>query len=148
MPNPFDWRTVVLAKHAQHVVFIHFPIALFIAGVGFDVMARGKRASLMAGAAFLNLSGAAAMVIPTVATGLLAWKFALEGVSLKGLLLWHLVAASAAVVVVLASWWIHWRNRHADPANLPAYRFVVELLGVALIGVTAHLGGFLSGVNV
>jgi hypothetical protein len=29
--NPFDLRTVVLAKHAQHVVLIHFPIALFIA---------------------------------------------------------------------------------------------------------------------
>ena len=147
MPNPFDWRTVVLAKHAQHVVLIHFPIALFIAGVGFDLMARGKRASLMAGAAFLNLSGAAVTVVPTAATGLLAWKFALEGVSLKGMLLWHLVAASTVMLVVLASWWIHWRNR-TQPADLPRYRFAIELLGVALIAVTAHLGGFLSGVNV
>ena len=30
-PNPFDVRTIVLAKHAQHVVLIHFPLALFIA---------------------------------------------------------------------------------------------------------------------
>src|SRR5439155_26701628 len=29
--NPFDLKTVLLAKHAQHVVLIHFPIALFIA---------------------------------------------------------------------------------------------------------------------
>src|SRR5947209_4088446 len=28
--NPFDLKTVLLAKHAQHVVLIHFPIALFI----------------------------------------------------------------------------------------------------------------------
>jgi len=28
--NPFDIRSVILAKHAQHVVVIHFPIALFI----------------------------------------------------------------------------------------------------------------------
>ena len=35
--NPFDWRSVVLAKHAQHVVLVHFPIALFIAAVGLDV---------------------------------------------------------------------------------------------------------------
>jgi hypothetical protein len=27
--NPFDLKTVLLAKHAQHVVLIHFPIALF-----------------------------------------------------------------------------------------------------------------------
>jgi uncharacterized membrane protein len=37
--DPFDLKTVVLAKHAQHVVLIHFPIALFITGVAFDVIA-------------------------------------------------------------------------------------------------------------
>jgi hypothetical protein len=26
--NPFDIKTAILAKHAQHVVLIHFPIAL------------------------------------------------------------------------------------------------------------------------
>ena len=35
--SPFDWRSVLLARHAQHVVLIHFPIALFITGVLFDV---------------------------------------------------------------------------------------------------------------
>jgi uncharacterized membrane protein len=34
--NPFDIKTVVLAKHAQHVVLIHFPIALFITAVAVD----------------------------------------------------------------------------------------------------------------
>ena len=33
MVNPFDLRTALLAKHAQHVVLIHFPIALFITAV-------------------------------------------------------------------------------------------------------------------
>jgi hypothetical protein len=33
MINPFDLKTVFLAKHAQHVVLIHFPIALFITAV-------------------------------------------------------------------------------------------------------------------
>ena len=27
--NPFDIKQALLAKHAQHVVLIHFPIALF-----------------------------------------------------------------------------------------------------------------------
>ena len=34
--NPFDIRAALLAKHAQHVVLIHFPIALFLAGVALD----------------------------------------------------------------------------------------------------------------
>jgi uncharacterized membrane protein len=37
--NPFGWREVLLAKHAQHVVLIHFPIALFIMAVIFDLLA-------------------------------------------------------------------------------------------------------------
>jgi uncharacterized membrane protein len=147
MVNPFDIRTIVLAKHAQHVVLIHFPIALFISGVGFDLFSRGKRASQLASAAYLNLSIAALTVFPVVVTGLLAWQFVLDGKRIKGLLLWHILAASAAVVLVIASWWVHWRARKSELPSLPAYRIPVELLGVAVIGLTAHLGGFLSGVN-
>ena len=147
MVNPFDWRTVLLAKHAQHVVLIHFPIALFITGVGFDLLSRSGRMATMAHAAYLNLTCAAVMIVPTVATGLLAWKYALEGIALKGLLLWHLTAAAGAAALVIAAWCIHWRARRRDPALLPSYRFVVEVLGVMMIVITAHLGGFLSGIN-
>jgi len=38
--HPFDAKAALLAKHAQHVVLIHFPIALFIAGVAFDFLAQ------------------------------------------------------------------------------------------------------------
>ena len=147
MMNPFDLRTILLAKHAQHVVLIHFPIALFISGVVFDLLSRGKRVSQLASAAYLNLSVAAVTVIPTVATGVLAWQFALEGQKLKGLLLLHFVAASFAGLLVVASWWIHWRARKSDTLPLPRYRIPIELLGVTVIALTAHLGGFLSGVN-
>jgi len=147
MVNPFDLRTILLAKHAQHVVLIHFPIALFMTGVGFDLLSRGKRQSELASVAYWNLSIAAATVLPAVVTGLLAWQFALEGKRLKGLLLLHLVAALSAALLVIASWWVHWRTRRVELALLPRYRIPVELLGVAIIALTAHLGGFLSGVN-
>jgi uncharacterized membrane protein len=148
MVNPFDIKTIALAKHAQHVVLIHFPIALFISGVGLDLFSQGKRASQLAGAAYLNLSIAAVSVFPVIVTGLLAWQFALEGKRMKGLLLWHLRAASAAALLVIASWWMHWRTHKSESSVLPQYRIPVELLGVAAIALTAHLGGFLSGVNV
>ncbi len=147
MVNSFDLRTILLAKHAQHVVLIHFPIALFMTGVGFDLLSRGKRDSQLATAAYLNLSIAAATVLPAVATGLLAWQFALDGKRLKGLLLLHLITGLSAALLVVASWWMHWRSRRPDTVSLPRYRIPVELLGVAIIALTAHLGGFLSGVN-
>jgi len=30
---------------------------------------------------------------------------------------------------------------------LPSYRLALELLGVCMVALTGHLGGFLSGVN-
>jgi len=41
--HPFDLKTVLFAKHAQHVVLIHFPIALFIIGALFDFLAQWKK---------------------------------------------------------------------------------------------------------
>ena len=147
MVNPFDLRTVLLAKHAQHVVLVHFPIALFITGVAFDLLSGGERASQMGGAAYLNFSAAAVFVIPVIASGLLAWHFVLDGQQLKGLLLWHFLAACLAATVIVITWCVHWRTRRLGRADLPRYRTALELAGVALIVLTAHLGGFLSGIN-
>jgi uncharacterized membrane protein len=38
MVDPFDFKAALSAKHPQHVVLIHFPIALFIAGAAFDFL--------------------------------------------------------------------------------------------------------------
>src|SRR3981189_2525766 len=89
--NPFDIKTVVLAKHAQHVVLIHFPIALFIAGVAFDFAAQWTKRQALAAADYWNLLAAAWVTVPVLITGVLAWQWQLEGQRLKGVLLLHLV---------------------------------------------------------
>ena len=142
--NPFDIKTAILAKHAQHVVLIHFPIALFIAGVAFDLFA--QRTKRLADAAYYNLLLAAVSTLPVLITGLLAWQLQLEGQKLKGILLLHLVFASLSSVVIWMVWWVHFRVRRREGA-LPNYRLAIELVGVALVSLTAHLGGFISGVN-
>ena len=145
--NPFDIKTILLAKHAQHVVLIHFPIALFISGVAFDLAAQWKKRRSLADAAYFNLLLAALSTVPVVATGILAWRFALDGQKLKGILLLHLVLACVSTVIVCLVWWVHFRVRRRG-LGLPGYRIPLELLGVAVISLTGHLGGFLSGVNV
>lgn len=147
MVNPFDPRTVLLARHAQHVVLIHFPIALFVSGVALDLLSRGKIVSRFATAAYINLTIAALTVVPAAATGLLAWHFALDGRKIKGLLLLHFAGGLASTVLILASWWVQRRSRKNTRDLLPGYRLVIESLGVVVLGLTAHLGGFLSGVN-
>jgi uncharacterized membrane protein len=146
MVNPFDLKTVLLAKHAQHVVLIHFPIALFITAVGFDVIAQWTKRRGLEDAAYYNLLVAATSTIPVLATGILAWQFQLEGQRLKGILLLHLVLACVSSVMIWLVWWVHFRVRRRAEA-LPNYRLVLEILGVGIIALTGHLGGFLSGVN-
>ncbi len=146
MVNPFDLKTVLLAKHAQHVVLIHFPIALFISAVAFDFIAHCTKRRGLADTAYYNQLAAAISTFPVFATGILAWQFQLEGQKLKGILLVHLVLACVSSVMIWLIWWIHFRARRRAE-ELPRYRLPIEVLAVAIVALTGHLGGFLSGVN-
>ncbi len=146
MVNPFDLKTAILAKHAQHVVLIHFPIALFISAVAFDLIAQGTKRRAAGDAAYYNLVLAAISTLPALATGVLAWQFQLEGQKVKGILLLHLALASVSSGMIWLVWWIHFRSRRRAEV-LPSYRLAVEFLGVAIVALTGYLGGFLSGVN-
>ena len=144
--HPFDLKTVFLARHAQHVVLVHFPIALFIAAVAFDLIALWTKRQGLAEAVYYNLLLAAISTFPVVATGLLAWQLQLEGQKLKGVLLLHVVLAGVSSAVIWLVWWIHFQARRRK-TDLPSYRLAIELLAVGSVALTAHLGGFLSGVN-
>src|SRR3989442_14042132 len=125
MVNPFDLKTVLLARHAQHIVLIHFPIALFISAVAFDLIAHWAKRRGLADTAYYNLLAAAISTFPVLATGILAWQFQLEGQKLKGVLLLHLVLACVSSVVVWVVWGVHFRARRGN-AILPSYRVSLE----------------------
>jgi uncharacterized membrane protein len=146
MVNPFDLKSALLAKHAQHVVLIHFPIALFISAVAFDLIAHLTKRRDVADAAYYNLLVAAISTFPVLATGVLAWQFQLEGQKLKGILLLHLVFACVSTAMIWLALWVHFRARWRAEV-LPRYRLAVEFLSVGIVALTGHLGGFLSGVN-
>jgi uncharacterized membrane protein len=147
MVNPFDLKTVFLAKHAQHVVLIHFPIALFITAVAFDYLAQWRKNQALAAAAYFNLLLAAISTVPVVASGLAAWQWALEGHKLKGILLMHLIFGCVSSVLIWLVFWIHRRVRRFPERSLPNYRLAIEAIAVLIVGMTGHLGGFLSGVK-
>jgi uncharacterized membrane protein len=127
-------------------VLIHFPIALFISAVAFDFIGQRTKRRDVADVAYYNLLGAVIATLPTLATGVLAWRFQLEGQRLKGIRLLHLVFACISTVMIWLAWWVYFRARRRA-APLPIYRLAIEFVGVFLIALTAHLGGFLSGVN-
>ncbi len=157
--SPFDIKSALLARHAQHVVLIHFPIALFLAGVALDFAAQwsarrsGQRSTqpatpgTLATAAYYNLLLAAWSSLPVVITGLLAWRLQLEGAALKGNLRLHLALGIASSVLIWLTLLVHARARRRPELPWPAYRWPLELLAALLVGLTGHVGGFLSGVN-
>jgi len=145
--HPFDLKAAILAKHAQHVVLIHFPLALFVIGVVFDCIAQWTQKPALASAAYYNFLVAAVSSPFAVATGLLAWQLQLDGQRLHGILLMHLIMGSVSAVLMWVVWWLHFRTARSGQA-LPSYRLPVELVALLVVVLTGHLGGFLSGVNV
>jgi membrane protease YdiL (CAAX protease family) len=87
---------------------------------------------------------AAISTIPVLATGILGWQFQLEGQKLKRILELHLVPAGVSTAMIWLVRWVHFRVRRWARA-LPKYRLALEILGVTLIALTGHLGGFLRG---
>jgi uncharacterized membrane protein len=149
MINPFDPRAVLLAKHAQHVVLVHFPIALFLTGTLFDLAAKRIKRAALSQAAYLNIVAAALSAVPTLLTGVVAWRWQLEGAKLKGMLLLHLVLGGSATVLICWFAWLRHRRQLSLNAEveLPRHLLALELLIAAWVGAAAHVGGVVSGLT-
>jgi uncharacterized membrane protein len=145
--NPFDVKSVLLAKHAQHVAMVHFPIALIFVGVAFDLLSLRKQNVALLRAAYYTVVAAAIAAVPTVVTGLLAWQLQFEGKRLRGNLKLHLFLALASSLMICLVCWLQIREQRKPLVSSPGLRLTVEVVTVALTLLTGHVGGFVSGVN-
>jgi uncharacterized membrane protein len=59
----------------------------------------------------------------------------------------HLVMGCVSSVLIWMVWFIHMRTRRKHERIMPGYRLPIEAAAVVIVALTAHLGGFLSGVN-
>ena len=145
-PNPFDLKAALLQGHAQHPVIIHFPIALFIASAVFELLAVWRKQPAFAAVAYYNLVGAAITIPLAIATGLGAWRWQLEGATLKGNLRLHFICALTSASLIFVLCWVRSRLRSKDTSPGIAY-FALTSLALMTITLTGHLGGILSGVE-
>jgi uncharacterized membrane protein len=144
--NPFDLKAAILAPHAQHPVIVHFPIALFISSAVFEILAICRKQPAFASVAYFNLLAAAITIPFTIATGLAAWQWQLEGAALKGNLRIHLGFAIGTATIILLLFWRRFRLRTQGGSPRVGY-FAMMALGFVLITITGHLGGIISGVE-
>jgi uncharacterized membrane protein len=145
--NPFDLKSVLLAKHAQHVAMVHFPIALTFVSVLFDLLSLRRQSLALLRAAYYTVIVAAISAVPTIATGLLAWQWQLEGARIKGNLKLHLILALFSSAMIWLVCWLHIKEQRKPQFNSPGARLAVEFVAVAMTLLTGHVGGFVSGVN-
>ena len=144
--NPFDVKAALLAGHAQHPVIIHFPIALFIASVVFDLLAVWRKQPMFAVVAYYNLLGAALTIPIAIATGLGAWQWQLEGATIKGNLRLHMICAVTSALLIFLLSWMRSRVR-SKGSSLSIGYWALTLIALVVITLTGHLGGILSGVE-
>src|SRR6202163_426579 len=145
--NPFDLKSVILAKHAQHVALVHFPIALIFVSVLFDLLSlRGQSLALLR-AAYYTVMVAAISAVPTIATGILAWQLQFEGKAPKGNLKLHMMLALTSSVMIWLVCWLHIKEQRRPQISSPGFLLTVEIVAAGLAMLTGHIGGFVSGVN-
>jgi uncharacterized membrane protein len=56
--------------------------------------------------------------------------------------------ASVSAFLISLLGWINLRRRRAPGSAFPAGYLLLEILTAVVVALAAHLGGFLSGVNV
>jgi uncharacterized membrane protein len=145
--NPFDLKSAILAKHAQHVALVHFPIALIVVSVLFDLLSLRKQSLALLRAAYYTVIVAAISAVPTIATGIMAWQLQFEGKRPNGNLKLHLILALCSSALIWVVCWLHIKEQRKPQVSSPRARLAVELAAVAVTLLTAHIGGFVSGVN-
>jgi hypothetical protein len=59
----------------------------------------------------------------------------------------HLLLGCASSLLIWIVCAVHVKAQRKLNGVLPGYRLPIEALGVALVTLAGHLGGFLSGVN-
>ncbi len=142
--GPFAIKTLLFPKHAQHPVIVHFPIALLVISLIFDLLGALKRNPALTTAGYYNLIVAGISAPIAVVTGLLAWIFAFGEATLQGILLYHLILGVATLILIEALLWIRVRQRgRLEGAAGRAY-VIVGAFAFLVIAVTGHLGGTLA----
>ena len=142
MESPFDPRSVLFAKHAQHLVLVHFPIGLCLTSTIFEVLGKWRSNAALISASYYNQLSAAIASLPVIVTGLLAWRFQLEGATLKGNLLLHLIFG---VTTSFLMWSVVALYRRTE-TKWVRIRYFAQVLTAICVSITGHLGGFVSGL--
>lgn len=129
----------LIPKNAFHPAIVHFPIALFMAGLFLDALGMWKKHKTLLLAGWYNLLLGAISTLASIASGLTAMT--IMHLPYKGLIFNHLVLACIGTAIMWAMVALRYKRHEKMSAGLRAVYYVLAVTGVVLIALSAHLGG-------
>lgn len=129
----------LIPKNAFHPAIVHFPIALFMAGLFLDTLGMWKRHKTLLLAGWYNLLLGAISTLASIASGLAAMT--IMHLPYKGLIFNHLMLACIGTAIMWAMVALRFKRHEKMSASLRAVYYVLAVSGVILIAFSAHLGG-------
>jgi uncharacterized membrane protein len=128
-------------RHPSHPMFVHFPVAFYIAVLVFDVMTRISANAGLVFAGTLLIIGAFVASAFAVTTGLVDWSGMVRGSRKRRWATRHMLLQLTTFALFAVSLILRYPNRH-DPQASIAW-IVLEALGVLVLMVGQWFGGIL-----
>lgn len=124
--------------HPVHPMLVAFPVALYITGFIFDLIAVSSDNGTFAQVGFWCITAGLIGALLAAVTGLADWTGIPSGTRAKSIGLRHGLLNSAALVLFVISWAL----RITAPEHRPSVVLViVEFVAVLIAGAAAWLGG-------
>jgi uncharacterized membrane protein len=127
--------------HPIHPMIVHFPIALLIASVVFDVLAFRWLTKSFHEASFYTLIGGLLGAVLAIVTGSLAEDLVVKGGAPKAIIERHETLAYAASALFAALLAMKILIRSERLRELPALSLAVGLVGLGVLSAAGYFGG-------
>lgn len=124
-----------------HSMFVHFPVAFYLAVIVFDVMSRITPSPALVLAGTYLLIGAFLGTAIAVVLGLIDWAGMVKGSSKRRLGTQHMLVQIGAATFFIVAFLLRWGDRGLSEARLSW--IVIEAAGYLVLVVGQHLGGML-----
>src|SRR5262245_24157730 len=135
-----------IRKHPIHLMFIVFPIGLWVFSLACDIIYRaGLGPVIWNDVAFYTMAGGIVGALLAAVPGLID-LFSMSNNKAKTIGIWHMIVNLTAVALYALNFWL--RMTAVPGAPLP---IALSVIGVALLGVSGWLGGemvYVHGVAV
>jgi uncharacterized membrane protein len=142
--RPWTFTEIVQGKpleHPSHPLFVHFPVAFYIATLALDVLSKAGHFPSAPLATTWLLLGAFAASLVAVTTGLVDRATTRPGSKVRKKVNQHMYLQFVTAGLFVVNFAIRWSDRHLAEAK-PLW-LVLDVIGVATLVVGQYLGGIL-----